>query len=194
GRRKASQYDFDPTSSLGDALMLLARIAEEDGRYDRAFDILGRMEATEGPFVARLQQAIVRGKQGRIDEAMALLDAAQPEDEREQVFQALTRGQVLRAAGRTDEAIRALQVASMTMPDSTEIRYDLAMLFESQDRLAEMERQLRHIIAIDPSHAHAYNALGYTLADRGLRLNEAEQLITRAIQLAPNDPSILDSM
>lgn len=194
GRRNASRDEFDPTSSLGDAQLLLARIAEEEGRYDRAVEILGAMEATEGAFIARLQQAVVRGKQGRVDEAMRLVDTAEPQDEREQVLQALTRGQILRAAGRIDEAIRSLQAASITMPDSTEIRYDLAMLYENQDRLTEMEQQLRRIISIDPSHAHAYNALGYTLADRNMRLGEAEQLITRALQLAPNDPSILDSM
>src|SRR5690606_21869506 len=96
--------------------------------------------------------------------------------------------------GRIDEAIRSLQAASITMPDSAEIRYDLAMLYENQDRLTEMEQQLRRIISMDPSHAHAYNALGYTLADRNIRLSEAVQLVTRALQLDPNDPSILDSM
>ena len=194
GRRKASRDEFDPTSSLSDAQLLLARIAEEEGNYDRAVEILGTMEATEGAFISRLQQAVVRGKQGRVDEAMRLIDTAEPQDEREQVLQALTRGQILRAAGRIDEAIRSLQAASITMPDSTEIRYDLAMLYENQDRLTEMEQQLRRIISMDPSHAHAYNALGYTLADRNMRLGEAEQLITRALQLDPNDPSILDSM
>lgn len=194
GRRNASRDEFDPTSSLSDAQLLLARIAEEEGRYDRAVEILGTMEATEGAFIARLQQAVVRGKQGRVDEAMRLIDTAEPQDEREQVLQALTRGQILRAADRIDEAIRSLQAASITMPDSTEIRYDLAMLYENQDRLTEMEQQLRRIISMDPSHAHAYNALGYTLADRNMRLGEAEQLITRALQLDPNDPSILDSM
>lgn len=194
GRRNASRDEFDPTSSLSDAQLLLARIAEEEGHYDRAVEILGTMEATEGAFIARLQQAVVRGKQGRVDEAMRLIDTAEPQDEREQVLQALTRGQILRAAGRIDEAIRSLQAASITMPDSTEIRYDLAMLYENQDRLTEMEQQLRRIISMDPSHAHAYNALGYTLADRNMRLGEAEQLITRALQLDPNDPSILDSM
>ncbi len=194
GRRKASHDEFDPTSSLGDAQLLLARIAEEGGHYDRAYDILGTMDTPEGRFISRMRQAVVRGKQGRVDEALKVLDTAQPEDEREQVMQALTRGQILRDAKRNDEAIRALQAASVAMPDSTEVRYDLAMLYESQDRVPEMEQQLRRIISLDPSNAHAYNALGYTLADRNLRLKEAEQLITRALQLEPNDPSILDSM
>src|SRR5690606_42130277 len=60
--------------------------------------------------------------------------------------------------------------------------------------VAEMERLLRQIIALDPEHAHAHNALGYTLADRNERLPEALELIIRALSLLPGDPYILDSM
>lgn len=194
GRRRASRDEFDPTSSLSDAQFLLARIAEEEGRYDRAYEILGQIQSPDGLFLGQMRQALVRAKQGRIDEAIAVLDAARPEDEREQMLLALTRGQILREAGRIDAAVRALEAASMALPDSTEIRYDLAMLYERQDRIADLEYQLRRIIALDPTHAHAYNALGYTLADRNMRLDEAEQLISRALQLEPNDASILDSM
>ena len=193
-RRQASQDDYDPTSSLVDAQLLLARIAEEEGRFDQAYEILGSMDSPDARFVARMRQAVLRANQGRIDEAMKVLDSAGPEDERDQVLQALTRGQILRDAGRIDEAIRSLEASSAGLPDSTEVRYDLAMLYERQDRIAEMEQQLRRIIAIDPNHAHAYNALGYTLADRNLRLQEAERLIARALQLQPQDASILDSM
>ena len=69
-----------------------------------------------------------------------------------------------------------------------------SMLYERQDRLADLERMLRQVIALDPEHAHAYNALGYTLADHNQRLPEALDLITQALELSPNDPFILDSM
>jgi Flp pilus assembly protein TadD len=61
-------------------------------------------------------------------------------------------------------------------------------------RLDDMERQLRKVIELKPDHHHAYNALGYSLADRGVRLPEAHQLVGKALQLAPNDPFITDSM
>ena len=54
--------------------------------------------------------------------------------------------------------------------------------------------RLRKLIALKPEHAHAYNALGYSLADRGLRLDEAETLIARGLAFAPEDPFILDSL
>src|SRR5690606_1624071 len=94
GRRQASGDAFDPTSALADAQMLLARIAEDEGRYDAAYALLGKVTAPEAFYLAQLRQAIVRGKQNRIDEAMKLLDDASPEDEREQVMRELTRGQI----------------------------------------------------------------------------------------------------
>jgi Flp pilus assembly protein TadD len=57
-----------------------------------------------------------------------------------------------------------------------------------------METRLRRLIEVQPEYAHAYNALGYSLADRGLRLQEAEGLIVQALELSPEDPFILDSM
>jgi Flp pilus assembly protein TadD len=60
--------------------------------------------------------------------------------------------------------------------------------------MRDTERLLRQVIALDPGHAHAHNALGYSLADRNQRLSEALALITRALEIAPKDPFILDSM
>lgn len=80
------------------------------------------------------------------------------------------------------------------MPDTVEIKYELAMLYERNGQVDQLEKLLRQVIALDPEHAHAYNALGYTLADRNQRLPEALDLITQALELAPNDPFILDSM
>ena len=80
------------------------------------------------------------------------------------------------------------------MPDTVEIKYELAMLYERNQRLNDTERLLREVIAQYPGHAHSYNALGYSLADRNQRLPEALRLITRALEIAPNDPFIMDSM
>ena len=79
-------------------------------------------------------------------------------------------------------------------PDDTELVYDRAMLAEKAGQPDTMERLLREIIAKKPEHYHAYNALGYSLADRGVRLAEAKQLILKALEFAPNDPFIGDSL
>ena len=82
----------------------------------------------------------------------------------------------------------------MREPQDNDLLYELAMLDEKLDRLDDMERKLRELIKRQPNLPHAYNALGYSLADRNLRLAEAKQLITRALELAPEDPSITDSL
>ena len=72
--------------------------------------------------------------------------------------------------------------------------YDQAMLAEKLDNLPEMERLLREVIALKPDYHHAYNALGFSLAERGLRLPEAKQLIQKSLEYAPGDPYISDSL
>jgi len=102
--------------------------------------------------------------------------------------------QVLRSAGRFDEAFRRLDEALAQQPDEVDLLYDHAMAAEKIDRIEILEKSLRRLIELRPDHAHAYNALGYSLADRGLRLDEAQQLIDKALQLAPKDAHIIDSL
>src|SRR5260221_13245698 len=80
------------------------------------------------------------------------------------------------------------------MPNDAELLYDYAMLAEKIERVDILEASLRKLIEIRPEHAHAYNALGYSLADRNQRLPEARELIEKALQLAPEDSFIIDSM
>jgi tetratricopeptide (TPR) repeat protein len=106
----------------------------------------------------------------------------------------LTVTQILREANRNDEAILRLIEADKKIQNSIEIKYELAMLLERQGQIDKMETYLRQVIALDANYAQAYNALGYALADRDKRLPEALKLITRAHELLPQDPFILDSL
>ncbi|VFR69069.1 FIG140336: TPR domain protein [plant metagenome] len=184
----------DAVAASADAYLLLSRIAEEQGDLDGAVQALGRIEDPSVRYSARLRQASLRAKQGNVDEALALIRSAQPQDEEEALQGTLAEAQLLRESNRVDEAIAYLAQADAKQPDTVEIKYDLAMLQERVGNVEEMERLLRQVIALDPEHAHAYNALGYTLADQGQRLPEALALVTRALELAPNDPFIMDSM
>jgi tetratricopeptide (TPR) repeat protein len=184
----------DAPAAAADARILLARIAEDQGRYNDAIAELGRIDDPTMRFQARMRQATLRAKQGNVDAALGMVDQAQPQDEEERVLGVLTKAQILRDAGRTDQAVALLAGADKALPDTVEIKYELAMLYERQDKIADLERLLRQVIALDPDHAHAYNALGYTLADHNTRLPEALELITQALDLSPDDPYIQDSM
>jgi Flp pilus assembly protein TadD len=132
---------------------------------------------------------------GDIDEARMLLTQlrtdADPET-RSQSYQA--EAQILQEAGRGDEAMNVLNNALANLPEDIALRYARALLAVGMDQLELAERDLRQIISVQPDNAAAINALGYTLADLTDRYAEAEQLILRAYQLQPEDPSIIDSM
>lgn len=184
----------DAGAAAADAHVLLSRIAEDQGRYDEAIRELGRIDDPAMRYSAHMRQATLRARQGRIDDALAMVDRADPQDDEERTLGVLTKAQILRDADQIDRAVATLVAADKAMPDTVEIKYELAMLYERQGRIDQLERLLREVIALDPDHAHAYNALGYTLADRNQRLPEALDLITQALELSPEDPFILDSM
>jgi len=142
---------------------------------------------------AQIRIAIALANGGRLAEARAHLQN-QPGDAEVKRRYLLAEAQLLRDAGQPQQAFDLLEAALLKAPDDTDLLYESAMLAERLDRVDAMETRLRKLIALEPEHAHAYNALGYSLADRGLRLEEAEQLIARAVELAPQDPFILDSL
>jgi Flp pilus assembly protein TadD len=92
------------------------------------------------------------------------------------------------------QAYALLAEAVQRFPDDADLKYDQAMVAEKLGRLPAMERLLREVIAAKPDYQHAYNALGYSLADRNLRLPEARSLIRKALELTPDDPFIMDSL
>ena len=102
--------------------------------------------------------------------------------------------QLLRDAKAWNETYEMLSHAVAKYPNSFELLYDRAMAAERIDRLDVLEADLRKVIKMKPDYAHAYNALGYTLADKTKRLTEAKDLIEKAYKLQPDDPFILDSL
>ncbi|MBL8523120.1 MAG: tetratricopeptide repeat protein [Betaproteobacteria bacterium] len=111
-----------------------------------------------------------------------------------QVQLILAEAQLLRDAKSHSDAFSLLSGAIVERPDTADLLYDRAMVAEKIDKLDVMEADLRRVIELKPEHAHAYNALGYTLADRNIRLQEAYELVQKAIKLAPADVFIQDSL
>jgi Flp pilus assembly protein TadD len=133
-------------------------------------------------------------RQGKLDEARALIQGLPiraPEDARMKISAEV---QILRDNKQYQAAYDVLVQALADNPKDLDFQYDQAMMAEKLGRLDEMERLLRQAIAIKPDYHHAYNALGYSLADRNVRLPEARRLIVKALEYAPNDPFISDSL
>ena len=178
---------------LNPARFYLGQLAEQTGRLDEALGWYDQVAAGEHAMQAKVRAAQVLVRQNKLDEARERLAAARasaPDDPRLVVVEA----QLLRDAGRHAEAYAFLARMLEAQPDDPEILYETALTAEKLGYLDIMERHLLRLIAIKPDSAQGYNALGYSFADRNLRLDEAAKLLDKALSLAPDDPFILDSM
>ena len=142
---------------------------------------------------AQIRIAMLLARGGQLDEARAHLRATEG-DESDRKRLALAEAALLREASRYGDALLMLDAMLQDQPDDADLLYETAMLAERLDRIDLLESRLTRLLELQPDHAHALNALGYTLADRNLRLEEALTLIERALALMPDDPFILDSM
>jgi len=183
-----------PYRDRNTARLYLGQIAEEQKNYPEALRWYDEVTGGEQHLQAQVRYALVLGKQGKLDAARAYLHQAEAGSEQARVQLLLTEAQILREAKQPGEAFDLIERALKDMPDQPELLYDYAMLAEKLERMDVLEGNLKKLIQLRPESAHAYNALGYSLADRNLRLPEAQQLIEKALQLAPEDPFIIDSM
>jgi tetratricopeptide (TPR) repeat protein len=129
-----------------------------------------------------------------LDEALKLVSSFPDTDEVTGRTKLFAQTQVLRDGKRWKEAQALLQAASERFPNDASVLYEQSMVAEKLGRYDQMETLLRRVMALKPDHHHAHNALGYSLADRKLRLKEAKTLIQRALELSPGDPLITDSL
>lgn len=179
---------------LTQAWLLLAQAAEQRGDYAAAEAWLARIDNPQRVLEVQARRATLMARQGRVKEARELLRAAPERNADDARAKLLAEAQLLREIKQWREAYAVLQAASQRFPDDADLLYEQAMAAEKADQLDAMEAALRRVIALKPDHAHAYNALGYSLADRNLRLTEAKTLIEKALQLTPGDPFITDSL
>ncbi len=172
----------------------LGQIAEEQKDWTRAIDWYRTIQRGEHALPARVRTANAIARQGRLDEARAFLRNVGAPGEPERVQLLVAESQLLREANLHKEAFNLLGEALLKSPDQPELLYDHALTAEKIDRFDVLEASLKRLVQLRPDHAHAYNALGYSLAERNIRLPEAKKLIERALELSPEDFFIIDSM
>ncbi|MGZ5093333.1 MAG: tetratricopeptide repeat protein [Burkholderiales bacterium] len=176
------------------ARLYLGQISEEGKRYDEALKWYGAVEPGEQYINAQARYAGVLAKQGHLAEAREYLRKVRTDTAQQRVQLTQAEAQLLRDANAYQEAFDLLGEALKKMPDYPDLLYDRAMAAEKVNRVDVLEESLKKLIALKPDYAHAYNALGYTLADRNERLPEAHELIEKALKLSPDDAFIMDSM
>src|SRR3954471_2287195 len=173
---------------------MLGQIAEEQKQWQAAIDWYKQIKQGEQAFPARLRTASCMAKQGKLDEARAFLQRLEPESGGDRVQLVVAEAQLLRDANRVPDAYALLSGALKKEPEQPELLYDYALTAEKMKRYDVLESNLRKLMQVKPDYAHAYNALGYSFAERNLRLPEAKKLIERALELAPDDYFIMDSL
>lgn len=172
----------------------LGQSAEKQNLNDKAFAWYKRVAEGEMYFDAQVRIASLLARENKLEEARKLLQNIPGLTSEQQAAALQVEANLLVQAKNYPEAYAVLDRAINTLPNSPEIIYDFAMVAEKMVRYDIMEQQLRKLILLKPDFAQAYNALGYTLADRNERLDEAAKLIEKALALSPDDHYILDSM
>lgn len=180
--------------ALTQIYLMQSQIAEKRGDLAQAQAWLARIDDAEQLLSVQSRHASLLVRQGRLDEARALIRAIPEKGPDDARLKLQAEVQLLREAGRYQQAYELQGKVVALAPQDNELVYDQAMLADKAGRPAEMERLLRAIIARQPDHHHALNALGFSLADRGVRLQEAKALIVKALEYAPDDPFITDSL
>lgn len=196
-RMDESRIYFERLSKLGErpdeVNYYLGRIAEEQDDYETAMSWYQNVQEGNNYFDAQIRIALLLAKTNGIDDARQHLQAIKVENQDQKIVLIQAEGELLTDEKRYAEALAVYSDALKNIPDP-DLLYSRAMLAEKMDRLDILEQDLKKILEQDPNHAQALNALGYTLADRTDRYEEAYTFIKKALDLKPDDFYILDSM
>ena len=186
---------------VAEAWLVLGSIQYEQGQDKEAEASLSRYvdlaskapsdSNSRGLTQAQTRRAALLARQGKLVEARQLIQQLPANNADEERSRTLAEVQLLRDNRQWQAAFDLLSAHS---GEDIDLLYEQAMLAEKLNQLDDMERLLRAIIAKNPSYYNAYNALGFSLADRNIRLTEAKQLIIKALTFAPDDPFITDSL
>ncbi|MDL2058924.1 tetratricopeptide repeat protein [Mesosutterella sp. AGMB02718] len=181
-------------SHLDSARFRLGVVSEARKRPEEAIGWYYKVEKGPHYVPSRLRLAELLAAAGKTDRAAAVLAGTRSEKPGERAALVTAQAQLLDRAGQLQQAYELMKGSAGDLAGQPDFLYDTAMMAEKVNDLEGAEFYLRKVLALRPNSASAYNALGYMLADRGLRLREALGYIEKAARLKPRDPYILDSL
>ncbi|MDP2805235.1 MAG: tetratricopeptide repeat protein, partial [Gallionellaceae bacterium] len=168
----------------------------KETRKDDAGALAEYQQVLQGEYVfaARLREAYLLGKEAKIKEARAILKSAPVTNNRQRVTVTIVEAQLLREAKQYETSYLVLLGALDALPSDPQLLFEAAITADKLGKVDAFEQTLRKLLQVAPEHAQAYNALGYSLLDRNVRLEEGMRLVEKAYQLEPNDAAITDSV
>ena len=184
----------ESSRGLAQAFFALAQIAEKRKDLVGADEWLKRIENPEVLMQAQMRRANLLGKQGKLQDGLQLIRDMPELKEGDDRSKLMAQATLLKEFKQYLAAYELIAKAIVQAPEDIELIYEQSMIAEKLGRLDEMEQLLRRVISLKPDYHAAFNALGYSLADRNLRLPEAKVLIQKAVAFAPTDPFIQDSL
>ncbi|MEO5661573.1 MAG: tetratricopeptide repeat protein [Polaromonas sp.] len=182
------------TAGLAQAYLSLSQVAEKRKDFAAAENWLKKIENASELAQVQTRRASILASQGKLEEGRRLIRELPERTPEEARLKLNAEVSLLRNFKQYRKAHEVLAQALAKTPDDTDLLYEQSMVAEKLGALDEMERLLRQVIKLKPDYHHAYNALGYSLGDRNIRLPEARELIRKAIEFAPADPFIKDSL
>jgi Flp pilus assembly protein TadD len=176
------------------SLMLREQMAEAQQKWAEADRWADEIAKAGNIALATLRKASIQMQQGNYDAAAALLEQLPEGNAGEARAKLAAQVQLQKTAKNYAKALELQGRLVALQPQDPDALYEQAMLAERMNNMELAETQLRRLIELQPDFHHAYNALGYSLADRGLKLDEAKSLIEKALSMSPGDPFITDSL
>ncbi len=179
---------------LSQAYLMLSQIAVKEKKPAESEAWLSKIEDPEAVTQVQIQRANLLASKGEMAKARALLADLPENSPQAKRTKLQAELKLLRDYKMHEASYQLLRKATKAEPQDVDLRYELAMAAEKLNHMEEVEKLLRSVIADKPDFEHAYNALGYALADRNIRLPEARELIVKALEFSPEDPMITDSL
>ena len=176
------------------AWLMLSQAAEMRGDVKAAEAWLQKIDRPDRKIETLYRRASLLARQDKLEQGRKLLQSQPGDSDADARAKMLAEAQLLREAKQWQAAHDVLKRANERFADDVDLLYEQSMMSEKLGAIEEMETLLKRVIALKPDYANAYNALGYSLADRGVRLEESRGLIAKALSYAPKEPFFIDSM
>ena len=181
-------------STAPEAFFYLSSIAEREGRTDLALEGFSKLAEAGAGLIVRGRAARLLLKRDERAAAFRMLDEHAAKERSELLDVEFAKAALLDDSGRSTEAIALLQLALERFPNHPGVRYQIALIQDKAGMQRESLRNFESLLKDRPEDASLLNALGYSLADRNLKLPRAETLIRKALEASPDNPAFLDSL